>query len=467
MSQSSLLKSALQELRDRPDQLIEIILRQAEQIELMRKEIDELKKQIRDLNDRNNGLSSKVEQLEKAAARQAAPFRIDTQRRVLNPKRPGRRAGHPGSCRKVPDHIDEEIWVPLAACPHCGQNPGPRRAVVQYIEELPPVRPRVIKLVTQEAQCMHCQQVVRSSHPLQVSLAQGAAGVQLGPRALGVAAELNKKHGLTMRKTCAVLHQLFGLSLTAGGLSHALARLAGKLKPACENLLARLRDGPVLHSDETSWWVGGPGYWLWVFADKNTTVYRVADGRGRNIIAEMLGDKFTGVLVSDCLAIYDDVNAHQQKCYSHHLKALATALEEEPGDYLQEVKGLLKAALALKKACLEASEFAPLRAALEDTAQRLLTAPQTGLAEKVRRRLYKQRDHLFTFLDHSEVEATNNLAERQLRPAVIARKISCGNKTLRGARTWETLTSLAATCAQRGESFAQRVAEAALLSYAR
>jgi uncharacterized coiled-coil DUF342 family protein len=74
MSQSSLLKSALQELRDRPDQLIEIILRQAEQIELMGNEIDELKKQIRDLNDRNNGLSSKVEQLEKAAARQAAPF---------------------------------------------------------------------------------------------------------------------------------------------------------------------------------------------------------------------------------------------------------------------------------------------------------------------------------------------------------------------------------------------------------
>lgn len=49
--------------------------------------------------------------------------------------------------------------------------------------------------------------------------------------------------------------------------------------------------------------------------------------------------------------------------------------------------------------------------------------------------------------------ATNNLAERQLRPAVIARKLSCGNKTLAGARRWETIASLAATCRQRGESF--------------
>ena len=63
----------------------------------------------------------------------------------------------------------------------------------------------------------------------------------------------------------------------------------------------------------------------------------------------------------------------------------------------------------------------------------------------MRLRVYKQRDHLFTFLDHEDVDATNDLAESQLRPAVIARKISCGNKTPKGARTWQILASLAAT----------------------
>ena len=75
----------------------------------------------------------------------------------------------------------------------------------------------------------------------------------------------------------------------------------------------------------------------------------------------------------------------------------------------------------------------------------------------------KGATHLFTFLDHDGVDATNNLAERQLRPAVIARKISCGNKTQKGARTWQILASLAATCAQRATSFIAQLARAAPL----
>ena len=120
--------------------------------------------------------------------------------------------------------------------------------------------------------------------------------------------------------------------------------------------------------------------------------------------------------------------------------------------------------MALKEAGLEPSEFIQRRQALEQRAQELLSQSRGGLEEKVRLRLFKQCDHLFTFLDNPDVEATNNLAERQLRPAVIARKLSCGNKTHRGARTWEILASLAATCTQRAESFAQMVSDAALLN---
>jgi transposase len=467
MTQSSHLHSSLQSLREQPDELIEIILRQAAAIQEMQKQIEDLKDQLHDLNDRNNGLSSKVEALEKTAARQSAPFRIADKHRSSDPQKPGRPKGHPGTHRSIPDHVDQEIVVALDNCPQCGQPLQHQRAVVQYLEELPVMRPKVIRLITHEADCPHCQKAVRSTHPLQVSLAEGAAGVQLGPGALGLAAELNKKHGLTMRRTCAVLKQVFHLSLSPGGLSQALARLARKLGPAYENLLARLRDGPYVHSDETSWWVGAAGYWLWVFADKRSTVYRVAQGRGRNIVLESLGADYAGVLVSDCLAVYDGVNARQQKCYSHHLQAVSKALEQAPSAYLEELRAMLKGAMVLKGAGVQDPELAQRRAALERKAQELLSVPRPGLEEKVRLRLYKQRDHLFTFLDHPEVEATNNLAERQLRPAVIARKLSCGNKTNQGARTWEILASLAATCAQRGESFANLVSQAALLSPAR
>jgi Transposase IS66 family len=108
--------------------------------------------------------------------------------------------------------------------------------------------------------------------------------------------------------------------------------------------------------------------------------------------------------------------------------------------------------------------FRDLRQALERKASQLLELPRSEPNEEaVRHRLNKQRDHLFTFLDHNGVDATNNLAERQLRPAVIARKVSCGNKTQKGARTWQILTSLAATCAQRATSFIAEIARAAPL----
>src|SRR5208282_193409 len=145
----------------------------------------------------------------------------------------------------------------------------------------------------------------------------------------------------------------------------------------------------------------------------------------------------------------------------------AKALHPHQGEgFLCEVEAMLRAAVALQqqKALLSLETFSHLRQALEHKAVQLLEPPRSEPNEEaVRNRLNKQRDHLFTFLDHDGVDATNNLAERQLRPAVIARKISCGNKTPKGARTWQILASLAATCAQRATSFIAALARAAPL----
>ena len=133
-----------------------------------------------------------------------------------------------------------------------------------------------------------------------------------------------------------------------------------------------------------------------------------------------------------------------------------------------EVRSMLRTALLLKKLRLPETQFKECKAALEQTADRLLQ-PSRGdpVEEKVRNRLFKRRAHLFTFLDFECVDATNNLAERQLRPAVIARKLSCGNKTEKGAKSWQIITSLAATCEQKGKDFAEFVAKQMILQPAR
>jgi len=460
-----------------PDRLLQTALRQARQLAEMSLELERLgaenawlSQQLEAKTNRIVELEEALEAAERAAHRQAAPFRIPEQKRVSAPKRPGRKQGHSGAFRHQPDHIDEYIEVALCVCPHCGGRYFiDQSQIEQTIEDIPPVRPWVTRLTTYEATCMQCGQSVRSSHPLQMSLATGAAGVQLGPRALALAAELNQAKGLSMRKTCAILGDCFNLRLSAGGLSQALDRLASKVQSQYDAIAQELRQAPVVHSDETSWWVGGPGWWLWVFVNAQSTLYVVDQSRGRRVVTELLGADFGGVLVSDCLAIYDEATALQQKCYAHHQKAISQAKALHPcqGEgFLTEVAAMLRAAVALQtyKPECDPQNYNQLRQALECKAAQLLNSPRSEPCEEaVRNRLNKQRDHLFTFLDHDGVEPTNNLAERQLRPAVIARKISCGNKTQKGARTWQILASLAATCAQRAASFIAELARAAPL----
>jgi hypothetical protein len=399
---------------------------------------------------------------------------VPAAKRSQSPKRSGRAVGHPGAYRPRPTQIDQEITVPLepCACSQCGgQSWSPLREREQYIEELPVIRPHVTRLRTYEATCARCGQTVSSRHPLQVSHATGAAGTHLGPRALALAADLSKAKHLTLRKTCAVLHDHFGLQLTAGGLCQALARVAERLVPQYDQLQVELCQAPVVHVDETSWWVAGASAWLWVFTHPLGTFYFIGQSRGREVLEAVLGFVLQCLLVSDCLSVYDLEHTLQHKCYSHYLEAIRKALEsapascQEPQAFLPQAKALLQRALALGKTrALDAFDpvaFAQHRQQLNQEADALFALPHAERQEEILyNRLTKQRAHLYTFLDHPGVDATNNLAERQLRPAVIARKLSCGHKTMDGARTFQILASLAATCTQTGASFIDQVASA-------
>jgi hypothetical protein len=129
--------------------------------------------------------------------------------------------------------------------------------------------------------------------------------------------------------------------------------------------------------------------------------------------------------------------------------------------FLAQAKQLFQAALKLsaRREKLPPGVYERGVASLEQRLERLLgEEPSEREEQRIAQRLRKQREHLLTFLEREEVAATNNLAERQLRPAVITRKLSCGNKTERGARTWEVLASVAATCRQRSVSFGEVVA---------
>jgi transposase len=439
-------------------ELIEFLLKQAEQLEILKKEVERL--------------GTALDKSLRSEKRQAAPFGRISKSDTKQSKSPGRKKGHKGYYRQVSGSINEQIEVPLEACPHCRGQVDHLVPLDQIIEEIPVVQLRIIQLRTWQGQCSCCGDV-RSSHPLQVSKARGSAATHLGPNAINWVIKLKHQFGLSVRKSCALLRSAFGLPLSPGGISQLEQRMAQKLLPDYEQLIEQARQANVLHSDETSWYVGQPGHWLWVFTNPDLSLYEVNSNRSRQVLEQMIGKDFKGTLVSDCLSIYENYGDQQQKCYAHHLKAIKSALEVEPNSsFLKLVRKVLLKAIGYGKIrqSFKPPDFARLCQHLEQRIDQLIPTIVNDngkyefdldscpfslkpIEQKVANRLAKQRQHLFTFLYDQEVPPTNNLAERQLRPAVIQRKISCGNKTQKGARAWKILRSLWVTHQQRQQDF--------------
>ncbi len=204
-----------------------------QEIQDLRAAVAGLEHRVAELIAENRALQDQLDESRRQAARQAAPFRRRDSQKVPEDrrKRPGRPKGHPGAHRSVPAQVDEHIEVPLPACPHRGGAVEALEPIERFIEEIPPVRPRVTRLITYRGRCPDCGEV-HSTHPLKTSEATGAAGVQLGPRAQALAATLNKQHGLTMRTTCRVLDPLAGLHLSPGGLAQLVQRVAHQAEAA-------------------------------------------------------------------------------------------------------------------------------------------------------------------------------------------------------------------------------------------
>ncbi len=419
---------------------------------------------IAQLQRRLAELEQRLAELERAAKRQATPFA--RKQRKANPKRPGRKAGQgrfTSRPRPTPEQVAETKEQPLEACPMCG---GPLTEVKdheQFVVDVPEVQPRVTRYLTHSGQCAHCGQRVRSRHPEQISEATGAAGVVLGPRAKALAADLKHRLGVPYGKVAEVLHVGFGLPVSRGGLCQADARLAQQARPVYDELLDLIRQSAVAHADETGWRLGTLAAWLWVFTTRDLTVYTIARGRGHEVVVEILGAEFAGILVSDCFTAYD----HQalatwlkQKCIGHLLHDLRDLNASKTGGavrFARDVTTVLRAALQVRdqKPTLAPADFAAQAAQLEarldaliDT-RRQLTDPDNARFAK---RLRKHREHLFRFLYLDGLDATNNQAERMLRPAVITRKTGGCNRTEGGAETHSILASVLTTCRQQGFS---------------
>jgi len=430
----------------------------------LRRRVAELEEVVAQLKAELERLKGQLAEAERGGKRQAAPFSKGPPK--ANPKRPGRQAGHAPAHRTRPERVDRTLEAELpAGCPDCGGELRNHRVEEQFVIDTPPVEPMVTQFNVHIADCVDCGRRVQGRHAEQISDALGAAAVQLGPRVLGLAAELKHGMGVPYRKIERIFSVGYGLEVSPGGLARGGQRLARQGGPTYQQLLQVLRESAVVNADETSWKIGGQKAWLWVFTNRQVTVYTIDPTRAHEVAERVLGEEFDGVLGCDCFPAYDPLAYRQQKCLGHLLKRcskIALMESEEAVAFSHKVAHLLRRAIRLKERKSEISPhgYRVARGKLEAALNRLLAQEAADPeAAKLLKLLTKQRPHLLTFLYVDEVDATNNIAERRIRPGVIVRKISAGNRSDKGADTHAILASIIQTCRQQERDFLEVATE--------
>ena len=426
----------------------------------------ELKRRLTELEAVVQDLKEQLEAAQRAGKRQATPFSKGPPKD--QPRKPGRKTGHQAAHRPPPYHVDRFEEVPLPpTCPDCGGVLIEDEVQVQYQEDIPrPIPTIVTQFKVHVGHCEWCQRRVQGRHPDQTSDALGAAAIQIGPTALGLAAEMKHGLGVSYGKVARLLETGLGLHLNRSTVARADERLADRLAPTYQRLILRLRASEVVHADETGWKVAGQTAWLWVFTNDSLSVYTIDPTRAHEVVERILGDDFAGVLGCDCFLAYDALKTYtQSKCAGHLLRRCAEISESKSGRAVRfslQVARLVRAAITLKQRRTEqqisAHGYAVACGRLEAALDRLLAGHYTDPDyARLAKLLRKQRPHLLTFLYVEALDPTNNAAEREIRPAVLIRKTNGCNRSATGARTHSILTSVIRTCQKHGRDFVTTV----------
>lgn len=367
-------------------------------------------------------------------------------------KKPGAQPGHNGSRRKKPERIDRTEEHTLEKCPICGGAvEEPTETRVRIVEDIPVTQPEAVEHRIPRCYCKKCKKLVEPPVP------DALPGADLGHRTFVLSAWLHYGLGNSLSQIASVFDTAFQHSISAGGLLGGWGRIAMILEPWYHQIADLACASSVLHADETGHRVAGQTRWLWCFATPEVTYYQIDDSRGEKALQEFFLETYEGVLVTDFWPAYNRVLCRKrQLCLVHLLRELETVDQRNLSlgwsAFRTPLKRLLKDAIRLwKREDLEPGEFASKRKRLDLRLKELIDSKQQDSdAKRLVKRLKKHRHELFTFLDEPDVPFDNNLAEREIRPAVLMRKNSFHNMTDEGALVQAMLMTVFRTLKRRG-----------------
>jgi transposase len=363
------------------------------------------------------------------------------------------------------DKVDEVVVIKPEQCTHCqaplsGEDPKPWR---HHVIELPPIKPVVTEYQWHQLVCAACGAVSRAPWP------EGVPSGTYGPRVQATVALCTGSYHLSKRTTQQVMEEVFGVPMSVGTISPLEHATTEALAAPVEEARTYVQEQEVAHLDETSWRQGSKRAWLWVAVTSLVTVFVVRLSRGGHVARELLGEAFSGILVTDRYRAYNWYPVRwRQLCWAHLLRDFEAmrgrgGRSEEIGDaLLAQAHQMFTWWHRVHAGTLQRSTFRSYISPMRREVERLLEAGSTCGVPKTEgtcRDILRLRKALWTFVQVDGVEPTNNTAERSIRPGVLWRKGSFGTQSEKGSRFVESMMTVVSTLKQQQRNVLEYLTE--------
>lgn len=446
-----------------PVEVIQYIKRLESKIENLEKKNKELKDELDKLKEEFN--EYKRRHPETVGVKNGKPYFFKSSNQSQTPKKPGAKKGHKPYYRQMPQHIDQIRRIPVIMCPECGGSKLSKK--VQEIrertyEDIPVNTPIAIRLQIERRYCRTCKKLVEA--PVACVL----PGARLSLRVMLIVTWFKIKLRMTEEAIPEVLDKLFGLKISEGEVIHILSQVAKAFGPYYQQLISDIRNAPARYIDETSWRINGENVTLWGFVSKGETLYTIASSRSHKVPLNVLGKKHNGVDVHDRFSAYKTLAKKtknpQQDCWTHIIKN-AEELAHFYGEEGEHIYQVMKKTYESAKAYDHKGTDKDIENLFQNMADDLNRPYKSHHCKTFVVNLLNERDNLFEFVKNPHVDGTNNAVERALRPPVVARKISGGNRSINGAKNYEVLLSVNQTLHQNEKNLIEHGSEILQTSY--
>lgn len=371
----------------------------------------------------------------------AHPFLKPVTKSVQRCKR-GAPKGHPGTTRPW-QWPHEKRFIGAKECPNCYcKNVDVVDQRHQQVEEMPlDIRPQIVDVVRDVCKCNKCG--------LKFVAMDGRTPVQgrFGINLIVLVIFLKFIVRGVLRKTSSFLDASFALKLAPASVQAIIERAAKAGETEYESLKSKIKTAKLLYIDETSFRVLGRNWWVWAFRSDTDLLLVIRNSRGNNVLEEILGKEYAGIVVCDCWRAYDFLsNATLQRCWAHLLRK-SKELESVAGRHFhKKLSKLFEQIIKFNKKERAQQHRRYKYAQMTAEMQKLISHySRYEECEAVTKYINFHLESWFTCIKTAGVQPTNNYAEQAIRETVLVRKIIGAFRSEKGTTTYETIASLIAT----------------------